>query len=351
MSYKSEYWLRANYQGLGAGANNGPGGNNPSTLFGLPLDPTLTSAPPNGYVLTYDAVQGYWTAKLGGGASFANPTATASDVAVNGVATTAMRSDAAPAIQKATASQFGIIKPDGTTITISTGIISIPSSVALPGNPTTTTPSSSDNSTKIATTAFVQNVTTGGFVPTGAAFHPGFVSGQFYFGPDALSAGSLAGNVSTAAATLYAIPFFVPVATTFNTIGIHCTTGVAASSIQLGVYNNSGGLPSSLVKDCGNVATTTSGTDVTIGSLNMTLSPGWYWIALGSDATHTPGFSCVVGSTSICSSIWFLGSSTSAPSSSSNNIKTTWTPGALPNTFPTGSLSYGNGSWLIFLKT
>lgn len=55
--------------------------------------------------------------------AFANPTAVASDTAVNGSATTAMRSDAAPAVQKATTSVFGIVKADGTTITVSGGVI------------------------------------------------------------------------------------------------------------------------------------------------------------------------------------------------------------------------------------
>jgi len=54
----------------------------------------------------------------------ANPTATAKDTAVNGTATTFMRSDAAPAVQKASSSQFGIVKVDGTTITESGGVIS-----------------------------------------------------------------------------------------------------------------------------------------------------------------------------------------------------------------------------------
>src|SRR5579859_3210003 len=86
----------------------------------------------------------------------ANPTATASDTAVNGVAPTFMRSDAAPAVQKASATQFGLVKPDGTTLIAPNGVISIPSNVPLPGAPTTTTPATADNSTKIATTAMVQ---------------------------------------------------------------------------------------------------------------------------------------------------------------------------------------------------
>ena len=70
------------------------------------------------------------------GSSGANPTATAGDVAVNGSATTFMRSDGAPAIQKASSSVFGLAKVDNTTITASAGVIS----AVVPGsaNPTAT---------------------------------------------------------------------------------------------------------------------------------------------------------------------------------------------------------------------
>jgi hypothetical protein len=59
----------------------------------------------------------------GGGASGANPTATAGPAAINGSATTFMRSDAAPAVQKASSSQFGIVEVDNTTITSNAGVI------------------------------------------------------------------------------------------------------------------------------------------------------------------------------------------------------------------------------------
>lgn len=58
------------------------------------------------------------------GATGANPSATASDTAVNGSASTFMRSDAAPAVEKASATQFGIVKVDGSTITETGGVIS-----------------------------------------------------------------------------------------------------------------------------------------------------------------------------------------------------------------------------------
>lgn len=69
------------------------------------------------------------------GAVGANPTATASDVAVNGSAATFMRSDAAPAVQKTSSSVFGLAKVDGTTITASSGVIS---AAAAGANPTAT---------------------------------------------------------------------------------------------------------------------------------------------------------------------------------------------------------------------
>jgi hypothetical protein len=63
-------------------------------------------------------------AAMGGGGSGANPTATAGPNAVNGVASTFMRSDAAPAVQLGSNSQPGIVQVDGTTITASGGVIS-----------------------------------------------------------------------------------------------------------------------------------------------------------------------------------------------------------------------------------
>jgi hypothetical protein len=69
-------------------------------------------------------VTGTGSACGGSGSTGANPTATAGPVAVNGVATTFLRSDGAPAIQLATSGQFGIVEVDGATITASAGVIS-----------------------------------------------------------------------------------------------------------------------------------------------------------------------------------------------------------------------------------
>lgn len=82
-----------------------------------------------------------WTSTTcpgGGGGTGANPTATAGPTAINGVATTFLRSDGAPAVQTGTTGQLGLLQPDGTTITVSSGIISTaPQSVVI--NPQTGT--------------------------------------------------------------------------------------------------------------------------------------------------------------------------------------------------------------------
>src|SRR6185437_9732989 len=55
----------------------------------------------------------------------ANPTATAGPVAVNGIASTFMRSDGAPAIQKGTNAAFGIVQGDGTKLSCVLGICTV----------------------------------------------------------------------------------------------------------------------------------------------------------------------------------------------------------------------------------
>lgn len=92
----------------------------PGTSHGLPAGGT------DGQVLTKIDGTDYnadWE-DVPAGVVGANPTATASDTAVNGAATTFMRSDAAPAVQKGSAAAFGILKVDGTTITATAGVIS-----------------------------------------------------------------------------------------------------------------------------------------------------------------------------------------------------------------------------------
>jgi hypothetical protein len=84
----------------------------------------------------YLCESGVWQQVSGGGGAVvgANPTATGSNVAVNGAAATFMRSDAAPAIQLGSATLFGLAKADGITITAAGGVFSSVGGAAS-GNP------------------------------------------------------------------------------------------------------------------------------------------------------------------------------------------------------------------------
>ncbi len=110
--------------------------------------------------LTVNA-KGLITAASSGSApvAAANPTATASDTAVNGVATTYMRSDAAPAIQKATAAQFGVVEVDDSSIAATAGVIGVKSTYA--GQSSITTVGTIGTGTWAGTTIAVDHGGTG----------------------------------------------------------------------------------------------------------------------------------------------------------------------------------------------
>lgn len=104
-------------------------------------------------------------------ADAANPTGTAGPTAVNGSATTFMRSDAAPAVQKGSNAQFGIIEGDGQTITCVTGVCS----GTAPGRTVTTSPTvlSTDMGGQI-----VSNVSGGGTLTIPAISSTVFATGM-----------------------------------------------------------------------------------------------------------------------------------------------------------------------------
>lgn len=95
-----------------------------------PATPNISASALAFYYATDTAVLYSWTGaawvQVGTGGAIptsANPTATAKDTAVNGSASTWMRSDGAPAIQKTSSTLFGLCKVDNTTITASGGTI------------------------------------------------------------------------------------------------------------------------------------------------------------------------------------------------------------------------------------
>jgi hypothetical protein len=88
-------------------------------------------------------------------------------------------------------------------------------------------------------------------------------------------------NVSQSATLnlTYYLPFLVTESANFDRIS--CVSGTVSSSpiFRLGIYNNSGGKPSTVLLDAGTITATSSNTTFQI-TINETLAAGWYWLAV-----------------------------------------------------------------------
>ena len=96
------------------------------------------------------------------GTSYTLPAATTTTLGGVIVGTNiSVANDGTISVATGSTSTLGLVKPSSTYFSVSSGTVSIKNDVSLPGAPTTTTvTTSTDSSTKIATTAFVQSVVT-----------------------------------------------------------------------------------------------------------------------------------------------------------------------------------------------
>jgi hypothetical protein len=215
----------------------------------------------------------------------------------------------------------------------------------LPDGSTAATQAAGDNSTKVATTAYVDSAASGTAVAktlldakgdlivataddtparlavgtdgqvlkadssasTGLAWGQGsFLGGIMpigeYLAPPSAAATGAAGRVNFAHFT----PFIVCKRMSFDRIGINVTTAQAGSQARLGVYSDSEGRPGTVLLDAGNVATTATGI-IEVTGLSLTLNPGLYW---GCVQLETPGSAQNVAATSGLGHI--LGAATAA---------------------------------------
>jgi hypothetical protein len=98
------------------------------------------------------------------------------------------------------------------------------------------------------------------------------------------------GSNSSVAATLnlvYFLPLIVAETTTFDRIATRTGASFSGSGVvRLGIYDDSGGQPSTVVLDAGTVATSASNTAYEI-TISQTLSAGIYWLAFVSQTNAT----------------------------------------------------------------
>jgi hypothetical protein len=117
-----------------------------------------------------------------------------------------------------TASEIAVAGAGCTPTNSGTCTISIPSNAALPGAPTTTTATTADNSTKIATTAFVNAEITNAF--TGCTFITGDLTC-----PGSITSGSGSGVAGTLDLTQGTLPGSFPA----NAFSLYAPTSIATS--------------------------------------------------------------------------------------------------------------------------
>lgn len=162
--------------------------------------------------------------------------------------------------------------------------------------------------------------------------HPGIRTNNYYLSASVLPSAAVA---TISANSIYYQP--ISIAGTVNRIGVEVTTGVAGAA-RLGLYTNSGGIPGTLILDCGTVDVTSNAlVEATIA--DTVLRGEWIWMAVVSNVA--PAFRC-----GTVNSAMVAGSST--PSAGIRGYVGTFAYAALPVAAPaiTGVSSVAPAIWL-----
>jgi len=128
-------------------------------------------------------------------------------------------------------------------------------------------------------------------------------------------------------------PIFIQATTTLDRIA--CVTGtgfVGTATVRLGIYNDNGGVPSTVVLDAGTVSATAASTAYQI-TISQSLSPGFYWLAFCQQATAPTTSSWLITSTGNTSPVNLMGGSTTP----NGNVVTGFIQDSVTGAFATAS--------------
>jgi len=117
---------------------------------------------------------------------------------------------------------------------------------------------------------------TGATGDTGVGPIPKFVSGSYYRTPQGV------GQATPSANTTYFTPIFIPNAVTADRIGGLVTAFTTTGNVRFGIYNDTNGLPSTVLLDAGTVSAS-SATSFFI-TISQALSVGIYWLAINQQS-------------------------------------------------------------------
>lgn len=182
--------------------------------------------------------------------------------------------------------------------------------------------------------------------------HPGYPAGRWI---QPFNSGSLGAGTALSSTAIRLLPFYVPVTTKIDRIGLRITTLSAAGNVRCGIYRHDaasgvpGGAP---VVDSGSMSTGSTG--LVEATVSATLEPGWYWMGVIADNTTVVLQTCL-GSEPVLAS--FIGTATDSISNDAAGTSRavaqyTATYGALPTITP-GSVTFGTtqGTGMIRMRT
>ena len=204
-------------------------------------------------------------------------------------------------------------------------------SPALTGNPTAPTQTAGNNSTRLATTAYVDTAT--------ASLNLPFTTGDYY----SLSGGETSGTTSalSPAGVLKAHPVYLQ-AGNYDRIAMYVATA-AVSTYRLGVYPNNAATykpdGQSLILDAGTLDMN-AGTGIQQVTVTLTIpTSGIYWLAVLCDSyTAKPSIVGWAGNQGVVPNVPYFGSivfGSVAGRSPFGVSATSVATGAMPTTFPT----------------
>ncbi|MEH1955931.1 hypothetical protein [Nostoc sp.] len=184
--------------------------------------------------------------------------------------------------------------------------------------------------------------------------HPGYISNKYYTSTP-LTDGFAAVSASTTLNTITYFPFRIPRYFRMVDGSLNVTTAVTSSLFRIGIYttNSTSFLPDTLVDgiatSSSDLSGGTTGFRTTAWFSALYMYPGWYWLAIASNASIS-----FTGETSYPAYNYFMGSDTLSTTAISYGYRnpSTWVAGSTFNTTAVidSLTTFATGAPTLFFK-